>query len=452
MIKVVQFGEGNFLRTFADAYFNALNKEEGEQFEVHIVTPIPCPILDKFVSQNYQYHIILRGMKNGQAVEDVYPIDVVKEVFSPFTERDKYYALAKDEDVKIIVSNTTEAGICFSISDKIDNFDHMSYPGKLTLFLFERFKAHLPGLYLLPVELIDHNADELYKAVNQYISLWNLPDEFRKWNDNENYYCSTLVDRIVSGYPRDEETRNHLTELIKQEDNLMSVGEPFGLWVIEDKGDISHILKDGHHNIDVIFAKDITYYKKRKVRVLNGSHTNLVPIALWKGKETVYDVMNDKELLEFVNATLKNDIIPFVSDDIAATTKFANDVIERFFNPFLNHQLTSIALNSISKWKARDLCSYVDYYAKNKSLPKYLTIGFAYLINMYMRIEKNADKYIVKLPSRTIEVKDDEKNLTYFLSGHTVHDFLKDVSLWDMDLTSFVGLEEKINEILNEIK
>ena len=365
---------------------------------------------------------------------------------------DLYYSLAIDPELKILVSNTTEAGIQYNEKDDLDGFENITYPAKLTKFLFKRFKAGLRGIYLLPVELIENNADELYKCVDKYISLWNLGEDFRKWNDTENFYCNTLVDRIVSGFPKDEATKEHLTTLIGEKDLLMSIGEPFGLWVIQDKGEIKSLLKDGHHNIDVIFTPDISYYKKRKVRVLNGSHTNMVPISLWMGKETVFDAMNDEKILRFVNDTLTNDIIPFVSNDINATREFADDVIERFFNPFLNHQLTSIALNSISKWKARDLCSFSDYYQKNHAIPKYLTIGFAYLVNMYMHIEQVGDKFICHLPSRDIEVRDDMQYLTHFSSGKSVHDLLTDVSTWGMDLTTFDKFEETINEYLKLIK
>ena len=214
MIKVLQYGEGNFLRTFVDAYFDTLNKEGSGEYKVNIVKPITFGTLEKFEKQNNKYHIVLRGVKNGKEVEDVYKIDVLNSVISPFDNYDEYISLAKDKDLKIIVSNTTEAGICFNAEDEYDGFEHITYPAKLTKFLFERFNRGLGGVYLMPVELIDNNADELKKCVSKYIDLWKLPEEFGKWNDSENYYCNTLVDRIVSGYPKDEETKEHLYKLI----------------------------------------------------------------------------------------------------------------------------------------------------------------------------------------------------------------------------------------------
>ncbi len=453
MIKVVQFGEGNFLRTFVDSYFDALNKDGSGEYSVDIVKPITFGTLEKFEKQNNKYHIVLRGMKDGNEAEDVYKIDVLNSVISPFENYDKYISLAKDKDLKIIVSNTTEAGICFNAEDKFDGFEHITYPAKLTKFLLERFNSGLNGIYLMPVELIDNNADELYACVNKYIDLWQLPAEFKKWNDTQNYYCNTLVDRIVSGYPKDEATLTHLYNLVGEKDELVSIGEPFGLWAVENKGKISEYIKDGRHNIDVVLTDNIKYYKKRKVRVLNGSHTNIVPVGLWLGKTTIYDCMVDAHLNKFLSDTLTNEIIPFVSDDIAATTNFAESVKERFFNPYLNHQLTSIALNSISKWKARDLPSFKDYYEKNGKIPANLTKGFACLMAMYKITEKGDDeKYYAKLPFRTIEMHDDEKYLEYFANGGCVLKFMADESVWGEDLTKYDGFAETVKTYVKQLR
>ena len=450
-MKVMQFGEGNFLRTFVDLYFDTLNKEGGFKYEVTIVKSVPFGSIEQLKKQNYKYSVVIRGRANEKDVEDVYNVDSVQDAIDLYEDKESFFRLAEDPDVKIIVSNTTEAGIVFNENDKQELFPDISYPAKLALWLYHRYKSNLSGVYILPVELIDNNAFELVKCVNKCIDLFDLGEDFKKWNLENNFYCNTLVDRIVSGHPKDKQTESHLYQLVGHEDPLLSVGEPFGLWVIEDKGDIKNILKDGHHNIDVIFTKDISYYKKRKVRVLNGSHTNMVPVGLWLGKETVFDVMNDKLLSSFVNKTLEENIIPFVSSNIEETTAFANDVKQRFLNPFLNHQLTSIALNSISKWKSRVLPSFSDFYEKNHRIPIYFAIGFAYLIVMYMNIEKTENAYICHLPNRDIEVKDDEIYLDYF-KGKTVHDFLSDKSIWDINLTSFENFETIINNYLSDIK
>ncbi len=435
MVKVVQFGEGGFLRTFVDAYFDTLNKEGGE-YEVNIVKPITFGTLKFFEEQNNKYHIVLRGQKEGKAVEDVCKIDVINSVVDPFADIDAYYALATDKDLKVLVSNTTEAGICYHAEDTFDGFESVTYPAKLTKFLYARFKAGLDGIYLLPVELIENNADELYKCVNAYIELWNLPAEFKKWNDEKNFYCNTLVDRIVSGYPRDEQTKAHLTELIGETDNLMSVGEPFGLWAVEKKGDVEKYIKGGVHNIEVVVTEDIPYYKKRKVRVLNGSHTNLVPAGIILGKATVYDFMTDETTYGFFKKSAE-EIVPFVSNDIKATQAFADAVEERFFNPYLNHQLWSIALNSISKWRARVLPTFTDYYKAHGKIAPSLTVGFSYLMYLYQ--------------TRIDEVKDDQPYLDYFKAGKPVKDFMANAGVWGEDLTAYKGFYEAVEENLAKI-
>ncbi len=452
MIKVLQYGEGNFLRTFVDVYFDTLNKKEGGMYAVNIVKPITFGALERFERQGNKYHVILRGMENGKSVENVYKVDSLDKVIDPFVDYESYIALAKDAELKIIVSNTTEAGICYNEEDKMDGFDGITYPAKLTKFLYERFNAGLGGVYLLPVELIDNNADELKKCVDKYIELWNLPEAFKQWNDEQNFYCNTLVDRIVSGYPRDEETKAHLEELIGEKDELMSIGEPFGLWAVEKKGNIAEYIKEGVHNIEVVLTNDIGYYKKRKVRVLNGSHTNLVPTALMLGAVTVYDCMVDEKLSAFVENTLKEEIIPYVSSDISATTTFANSVKDRFMNPFLNHQLVSISLNSISKWKARVLPSFKDYYAEHGKLALNLTIGFSYLMALYSSIQKQGEKYVVELPNREIELKDDLPYLEYFANGGSVVDFMAKADVWGEDLTKYAGFVAEVQKNVEKIK
>ncbi len=452
MIKVLQYGEGNFLRTFVDVYFDTLNKEGLGEYEVNIVKPITFGSLLRFEKQNNKYHIVLRGSEGGADVEKVYKVDSVAAAIDPFTNHDAYIALARDPELKIIVSNTTEAGITYNEADKIEGFDGITYPAKLTKLLYERFLAGLDGVYLLPVELIDNNADNLFACVDKYITLWKLPETFRKWNNECNYYCNTLVDRIVSGYPRDEETKAHLTELIGEADELVSVGEPFGLWAVEKKGDIDKYVVDGEHNIEVVLTNDIGYYKKRKVRVLNGSHTNLVPTALMHGAVTVYDCMKDERLSAFVENTLTSDINPFVSDNLAETEVFANSIKSRFLNPYLNHQLTSIALNSISKWRARDLPSFKDYYAAHGSLAPYLTVGFSYLMALYSLTEKRGDKYIAKLPTREIEMQDDLPYLEFFACGGKISDFMRDEAIFGEDLTKYEGFENAVTSNVEKIK
>lgn len=451
MVKIMQYGEGNFLRTFVDAYFHTLNQEGGD-YGVYIVKPITFGSLEKFKQQNNEYHIVLRGVEKGEAVEKVYQIHSVQAAIDPFADPESYYALAKDDELKIIVSNTTEAGICYNEKDSLDGFETITYPAKLTKFLYERYQAGLDGVYLMPVELIDNNADALSACVEKYIALWNLPEDFAKWNKEKNFYCNTLVDRIVSGYPRDEQTKTHVTQLIGKEDVLMSIGEPFGLWAVEKKGNIADYIKEGMHNIEVVLTDNIGYYKKRKVRVLNGSHTNLVATGLMLGAQTVADCMNDKKLSAFLRRALDTEIIPYVSDDIAATTAFADSVTERFENPYLNHQLVSISLNSISKWRARVLPSFKDYYAQHGQIAPNLSVGFAYLMAMYSLVEKRENGYFVQVPNREIEIKDDLPYLEYFAAKKPIGAFMSDESVWGEDLTKYAGFYDSVIANVEKIK
>lgn len=453
MIKIAQFGEGNFLRTFVDYYFENLNLENGKKdYSVSIIKPITFGSLDKFHAQNNKYNIVLRGMVDGKASEKVYPVNSVDQVIDPFNDINAYYALATDKDLKIIVSNTTEAGICYNGNDVFDGFENITYPAKLTKFLLKRFEAGLDGVYLMPVELIDNNATELNKCVKAYIKLWNLSADFEKWVDTKCYFLNTLVDRIVSGNPKTEEDKKHIAEIIGYNDQLVSIGEPFGLWAVELKGDIKNIIKEGSHGIDVVITDNIGYYKKRKVRVLNGSHTNLVPVGLWLGAITVYDAMTNERLSKFLEDTLNEEIIPFVSSDIKATTEFASSVKDRFLNPFLNHELISISLNSISKWRARDLPSFKDYYEKYGKIPTNLTIGFSYLMAIYSSIYNEDGKYLVDLPTRTVEIKDDIPYLEYFANCNSIEEFMQDVNVWGEDLTQYKDFLFTVICNVNEIK
>lgn len=450
MIKVLQYGEGNFLRTFAEHYFDTL-REEGYEFSVTIVKPIAHGNLDAFERQNCRYHIVLRGMEDGREVERVREIRVVERAISPFTDYDAYMAAVLDPELRLLVSNTTEAGIAFSAGDSFDGFDGITYPAKLTKLLYARFEAGLPGLTLLPVELIDNNADALKSCVDRYIDLWHLPEAFRAYNERENVYCNTLVDRIVSGHPKTAEDSAHLDALIGEHDELVSVGEPFGLWAIEKKGKVADLLPEGHHGIDVVLTNDIPHYKKQKVRVLNGSHTNLVAAGMIEGAVTVYDCMKDARLSKFVKDTLNEEIIPFVSKDSTSVRAFATQVISRFENPYLGHMLSSIALNSMSKWRARVLPTFLDYVKEKGRLPEHLTTGFAYLLFLYGKIRREGERALADLPSGTVELRDEAAYLSYFADGGSPLVFMTRDDVFGMDLTTIPGFADAVSERLSRL-
>ena len=446
MIKVLQYGEGNFLRGFADVYFDILNETTGS-YEVHVVKPRPGGCVDAFHRQQNRYHVILRGMEGGKCMEQVRRINILKQVIHPFQDPDSYYALARDPELKLIVSNTTDAGIRFQPEDSFVGFEAISFPAKLTKFLYVRFLAGLGGVYLLPVELIENNADRLLECVESYIRLWNLPDAFRKWNREENFYCNTLVDRIVSGYPRDAATQTYLESLIGGEDPLMTVGEPFGLWVVERKGDIERYLSAGKHGIEMILTGDVTPYKVQKVRILNGSHTNLVATGLLLGAKTVRDCMDSEVLRPFIERTLREELIPMTP----GSEDFAESVIERFCNPYLNHQLTSIALNSISKWTARVLPTFRDYYAANGTIPPCMTVGFSYLMALYSSVRREGGGYVAPVCGEIVELLDNPAYLDFFADGGKSTDFMAMVSVWGEDLTQYPNFSTTVAKNIDRI-
>jgi tagaturonate reductase len=425
-----------------------LNREGGE-YSVSIVKPIKMGDLTRFAEQGNSWNVVLRGFEGVSATK----VSCVGEMIDIFTDDAPYFALAKDKELRVIVSNTTEAGIRFDEGDRLEAFPDVSYPAKLTRFLMARYEAlgDEGGVYLMPVELIDKNADNLFACVEKYAELWGLSEDFKRWNREKNFYCNTLVDRIVSGYPKTEEDVKSTDDAIGYHDPLVTIGEHFGLWAVEKKGEIDKYIIEGHHGIDVVLAPSIDYYKKRKVRVLNGSHTNLVAYGLLSGMQTVYDCMNDEKLLAFVSRTLEEEINPFVSSDLAATRAFADEVVTRFKNPYLNHRLISISLNSISKWAARDLPSFDDYYKTNGKIPECLTLGFSYLMALYLKAEKSGDAYTVSLPYGVENLIDTPEYLEYFTAGGSVKAFMARADVFGADLTKYEGFYEAVLENLAKI-
>ena len=439
-MKVLQFGQGNFLRTFADVYFETLN-QEGLDYQVYVATAIPHENLEAFRRQGNRYHVVLRGSQGGQPVEQVLPVTCLQEVIDPFLEPEAFYALAEDPELKLIVSNTTEAGIQFHSQDSFEGFADITFPAKVTKFLYRRFQAGQPGIYLLPVELIDDNAGELARCVEEYITLWGLPQEFRQWNQRENFYCNTLVDRIVSGYPREEETRRHLENLVGQEDSLLAVGEPFGLWVIERKGDIAQYIPQGTHQIDVVLAEDISYYKRRKVRVLNGSHTNLVAAGLWEGCSTVYGCVGAPKLRAFVLDT------PGAGDCALCVPGCGG-------HPGIRRQRAGPLCQPLLKPPAHLHSAQLGVQVEGPGfaqLPGLLPAGGgkspgtsprAWPIWWSSTAGPSGGRMALRrcCPAGKSPLVDEERYLTYFLEGGTVESFLGDETIWGEDLTQYPGL------------
>lgn len=424
--KILQFGTGNFLRGFADYFIDKLNKDNLYDGKIVIVSPTDSKQVDVIQAQQGKYNLYLRGIKNGREVCRRTEIHSVARAINPYRDFNAYLELALNPDLRFIISNTTEAGIAFSPDDKLTDSPAKSFPAKLTQLLYERYKAKPGGFVIFACELIDNNAKELEKCVLKYAKLWNLEEDFIDWIGNENKFCNTLVDRIVTGYPNDE--AQTLFSEIGYEDKLLNTAEPYHLWVIE--GDYENELPLSTAGLNVIWADNVTPYKKMKVRILNGSHTSLVFPSLLCGVETVGESLNDDELNPFFNTCLFNYILPALGEG-DENRDFASAVLERFANPYIKHMWKSISLNSVSKFTARVLPTIADYIKKYGEIPKPLVFSLACLIEYY----------------QTNDVSDDQSAVDY-IKNHSVNDILSNTELWNCDLSSMSAFA---NECLERI-
>ncbi len=418
-IKVLQFGEGGFLRAFVDYMIDIMNEKGTFDGNIVLVKPIAFGSLDNFKKQDCNYTVLLRGLKDGSEYVEKRVITSVKDVVDPYGEYEKYDDYAKLESLRYIVSNTTEAGIVYDESDKFELCPPATYPGKLTKFLYSRYKAFDgakdKGLVILPVELIDDNGIELKKCVLKQIANWKLEDGFKAWVEDACIFTSTLVDRIVTGYPRTEYAE--LWKDLGYEDNLLDTCEPFALWVIESAKDISDELPLAKTGLPVIFTDNQKPYKQRKVRILNGAHTSFVLASYMAGNDTVGESMKDADFAGFMHDVIYDEVIPTLDLPKEDLLSFAGAVKSRFENPFIRHELLSIALNSVSKWRARCLPSVIEYYKRFGKVPKNLAFSLAALINFYSADERGEGCLIGKRGENTYQIKDDAAALDFFAAN-----------------------------------
>lgn len=422
--RVLQFGEGNFLRAFVDYFFDRLNEEAGFNGKVCLVQPIPGGefVRNAINAQEGLYTLYLRGFENGAKVNQKRIISSVSRCINPYDDFGAFLKAAENPDLRFIASNTTEAGIAYDASCRFEDAPPSSFPAKLARFLYERFKAFggdaKKGFVILSCELIDHNGQELKKCVKKYVDDWKLGAEFADWVDSANVFCSTLVDRIVTGYPRQEAAA--INGANGYEDNVIDTGECFGFWVIEGPQSIVKELGLDKVKLPILVCDDHTPYKQRKVRILNGAHTSFVLGAYLKGFNIVRDCMNDDGVRGFMEETIYSEIIPTLTLPEEELKDFAHSVTERFKNPFIDHRLLDISLNSVSKWKARCLPSVKGYFAKFGKPPKNLSSSFRSLVEFYSRGEKwNAEGSALeaKRGDETYLVRDDKKVLEWFLAN-----------------------------------
>ncbi len=464
-IKVVQYGGGNFLRAFVDYFFDLANEKGLFDGSVAIVESLPNSNVDRFKGQDCQYTLQLRGNINGEKYVETRVITSVEKALTIYHDFDEYMALAREEELRFVVSNTTEAGIVFNGDDKFEDKFYVTFPAKLTQFLYERYQHFKgdrnKGLIMLPVELIDDNGIVLKKYVLDYADLWNLEDDFKEWLKDACIFTSTLVDRIVPGYPRDE--KDQICAELGYNDDLLDTAEPFALWVIESPKDISKELPldkalEGKVNMDIIFTDNQKPYKQRKVRILNGAHTSFVLAAYLMGHDIVKESMDDPLVCNFMNDTIQKEIIPTLTLPVEELKAFADAVTDRFNNPFIKHALLSISLNSVSKWRARCMPSLLGYVDKFNELPKNLTFSIAALLAFYKGEEIVDSALIGHRGEETYKIMDDPDVLEFFRDNSSLASYdlakkyLSNTKFHGQDLTQVEGLLDAVAQDLENIR
>ncbi len=460
--RVLQFGEGNFLRAFVDYFLDLMNERAGFDSKVVLCQPIGQGLADMINDQDGLYTLFLRGQENGRKVSSKRVISCVSRCLNPYAQFDEFLACAANPDLRFIVSNTTEAGIAYDPACQPDDKPASSFPGKLTQLLHARFNNKLPGFIILSCELIDRNGDELLKCVNRYSDQWGLSAEFKKWVAEENVFCSTLVDRIVPGYPRAEAAS--ICEELGYQDNIIDTGEVFGAWVIEGPQSIKDEFPVEKAGLPILVVDNVDPYKKRKVRILNGAHTSMIMGAYLAGQDIVRDCMKDDVIRGYMNKALYDEIIPVLTGlDQKDKEDFAAAVTDRFANPFIDHELLSISLNSASKWKARVMPTVIEYHEQKKTLPPVLTFSFAAFLSFYHLGAELKDGALVATRrtadgSNEFLIKDDGWVLDAFLAlKDATDDELADAiigneKMWDDSLNNLPGFADAVKADLKAIR
>ena len=459
--KVLQFGEGNFLRAFVDWMIDKANRDGIYRGSIVLCQPIAQGLKDLINAQDGVYTLAMRGAESGQPVENIEVITSVSRCINPYENYEDLMEIARSADLEVVVSNTTEAGIAYHEGDRLTDRPPVSFPAKVTAFLYERYKAFngdpQKGLLFLPVELIDNNGAELKRIVLKYAEEWELGQEFTEWVNTANEFTSTLVDRIVTGYPRDE--ISYFEEKLGYKDNIIDTSELFNLWVIE--GDKKWADKLPVHKTDanVIWTDDVKPYKKRKVRILNGAHTSTVLAAYLAGFDIVGDFMKDDTVRTFMNDVICKEVIPTLDLPKEELESFAAAVNDRFANPYIKHNLLDIALNSCSKFNARCLPSLLGYVEEKGKLPKCLTFSLAAFIKFYQGEWKDGVYTGTRKDGTQYPLRDDEAVIRFFADAwaendaeKTAESVLSNKDFWSgKDLTEVPGLKDAVAGYLKEM-
>ncbi len=459
-IRVVQFGEGNFLRAFVDYMIDIANEQGKFNGDIVLIKPIAFGSLDMFHKQDCQYTVSLRGNVGGEARILNRVVTSVADAVDAINEYDKYMGLAEIDTLRFVVSNTTAAGIVYDAEDQFELNPPRSFPGKLTKFLYHRFETFhgvsSKGLVMLPVELIDDNGIMLKKCVMQQIANWGLSDAFKTWVEEACIFTATLVDRIVTGYPKATETQEW--EKLGYEDHIMVTGEPFALWVIESDKDIRKEFDLPGAGLPVVFTNDHHPYKQRKVRILNGAHTSFVLASWLCGNDIVRQSMEDADVRNFMNQTIFDEVIPTLTLPEEELKEFAGEVVNRFNNPYVDHALLASSLNSVSKWRARCLPSLLGYVEKFGRLPVHLTFSIAALMAFYCGEEIQDGALLGHRNGEVYPIKDDMSVLEFFRDNchrdtrSFVTAYLGREDFHGQDLNQVPGLTDAVTAYLEDIR
>ena len=469
-IRAIQFGEGNFLRGFLDWMLYKLNQQNLFNGRVLAVQPTPRGrVQPKLAKQNGLYTTILHGIVDGKEKEVIDIVNTIADCLNPYDDEQwaKLKEAACDKNIKFIFSNTTEAGVTYVKEDGLGKSAPSSYPAKLTALLYERFKAFKgsecacqSGVIIMPCELLDDNGSKLKAIVLQHIADWKLEDEFRAYIEEDCTFLNTLVDRVVSGFPT--ANQQEYEEKLGYKDELMTCGEMFHFLAIEGNSSVSELLPFEKAGLNVVVASDITPYRLRKVRILNGAHTSNVPAAFLKGLDTVDQMMTDKVTGQFARSIIYDEIIPAVNLDKQMLTSFANDVVNRFLDPSMHHQLASILMNCTSKMKSRVLPTILDARSKGK-LPVKLCFAFAAYIALYKNANNTVPVVVNRAEGKSGEFVDDAYavealsrawavyNKTEATALLTVKSVLSDTKLWGRDLSSDFDLTALIAKLTHAV-
>lgn len=451
--KVIQFGEGNFLRAFVDWIIYNMNEKTDFNGSVVVVQPIEKGMIDMLNAQDCLYHVNLQGLDNGEPVNSLTKIDVISRALNAYTQTDEFMQLAEQPEMRFVISNTTEAGIAFDPACKLSDKPASSYPGKLTQLLYHRF-CHFQGdmskgLIVFPCELIFLNGHKLKECILQYIDLWELGDEFKHWFLNACGVYATLVDRIVPGFPRKE--IDAIKAKLGYDDNMVVQGEFFHLWVIEAPASIADEFPADKAGLNVLFVPSEEPYHERKVTLLNGPHTVLSPVAYLSGINIVRDACQHPVVGQYINKVMCEELMETLNLPKEELQKFAADVLERFVNPFVDHQVTSIMLNSFPKYETRDLPGLKTYLARKGELPKGLVLGLAAIITYYKGGVRADGAEIV--PNDAPEIMALLKEL--WATGDTrkvAEGVLAEESIWKSNLNTIPGLTDLVVQYLDSIQ